>query len=57
MGNTPIAKTTRSRQMSLYVEQSLAQQMKIRAASCSTSVNTWILQAIAEKIMREDRAQ
>ncbi len=55
--STPIAKTPRSRQLSLYVEPSLAQQMKMRARNLSTSVNTWILQAIAEKMIREDKAQ
>jgi hypothetical protein len=44
-------------QTSLYMSPEMLKQVKKRAEGIMISKNSWILQAIAERIIREDKAQ
>jgi hypothetical protein len=50
-------KKTGYSQMIILVEAPVHQEIKARALFKNTTLKDWVLQAIAEKIVREDKAK
>lgn len=50
-------KNTGYKQMIVLVDPTTFQDIKARALFNNTSLKRWVLQAIAEKIIREDKAK
>jgi hypothetical protein len=45
------------KQLSIHADENIINSVKLRAMVMNTTIRNWILQAIAEKIAREDAAQ
>ena len=50
-------KNTGYKQMVILIDPAILQDIKARALFNNTSLKGWVLQAIAEKIIREDKAK
>jgi predicted HicB family RNase H-like nuclease len=50
-------KRLKNRNLTVRVDEKTAQDLKIRAYNRMISVNSWIIQAILERLIREDRVQ
>lgn len=45
------------KQLSIHADENIINSVKLRAMNMNTTIRKWLLQAIAEKIAREDAAQ
>ena len=45
------------KQLSIHADEHIINSVKLRAMAMNTTIRNWILQAIAEKIAREDAAR